>query len=113
PPTLRTQQNPEATCDLCGRPLRPDVVWFGEMPYFMDDIYTALSRCTTFVSVGTSGLVYPAAGFSAEARSRGAVCIEVNPQPAGGPYHHVVAEGSETALPRIVDQWLRGAGTSG
>ncbi|MBN93247.1 MAG: NAD-dependent protein deacylase [Deltaproteobacteria bacterium] len=112
-PTLRTQQNPEATCDLCGRPLRPDVVWFGEMPYFMDDIYTALSRCTTFVSVGTSGLVYPAAGFSAEARSRGAVCIEVNPQPAGGPYHHVVAEGSETALPRIVDQWLRGAGTSG
>jgi len=112
-PALTGGQDPTSTCELCGRPLRPDVVWFGEMPYFMDDIYAALNHCTTFLSVGTSGLVYPAAGFSAEARSRGALCIEVNPKPAGGPYHHVVDEGSETALPRMVDQWMEGPGAGG
>lgn len=112
-PVVRSRQEPGGLCDLCGRPLRPDVVWFGEMPYFMDDIYGALARCTTFVSVGTSGLVYPAAGFSAEARSQGALCIEVNPQPAGGPYHHVVTEGSETALPRMVEHWLKGRNEDG
>jgi NAD-dependent deacetylase len=43
--------------------LRPDIVWFGEMPYYMDEIYAALNRCHYFVSIGTSGNVYPAAGF--------------------------------------------------
>jgi NAD-dependent deacetylase len=101
-------QDPEARCAACGARLRPDVVWFGEMPYAMELIYERLARCGFFVSVGTSGVVYPAAGFSAEARNRGAWCIDVNPDPAGGPFQQVVQEGSETALPRLVQEWLDG-----
>ena len=48
-------------CPVCQAPtLRPDVVWFGEMPYQMERIYAALSSCDLFVSIGTSGAVYPA-----------------------------------------------------
>lgn len=60
-------------CARCGGPrLRPDVVWFGEIPYHLDEIASRLSRCTHFIAVGTSGVVWPAAGFLAEARARGA-----------------------------------------
>jgi len=60
-------------CTACGHArLRPDIVWFGEMPLHMDAIEQALSRCTHFASIGTSGAVYPAAGFLAAARSVGA-----------------------------------------
>jgi NAD-dependent deacetylase len=56
-------------CPQCGaRALRPDVVWFGEMPYRMDEIDAALARCDLFVSIGTSGAVYPAAGYVRAAR---------------------------------------------
>ncbi len=99
-------QDRDRACADCGGRLRPDVVWFGEMPYAMETIYSMLAACTVFVNVGTSGVVYPAAGFSSGARSVGAVCIEINPDPAGGPFKHVLAEGAETALPRIVDDWL-------
>jgi NAD-dependent deacetylase len=98
-------QPADARC-ACGGLLRPAVVWFGEMPIALDRIYAAVTRCKTFVSVGTSGLVYPAAGLAAEARAAGAHCIEVNPRPVGGPFHEVIAEGSEVALPRLVGQWL-------
>lgn len=93
-------------CGTCGADLRPDVVWFGEMPQEMDRIHLLLGRCAVFVSVGTSGNVYPAAGFSAAAAGRGARCVEINPTPTGGVFDEVVAEGSETALPRLVDAWL-------
>jgi NAD-dependent deacetylase len=60
-------------CRACGHGrLRPDIVWFGEIPFHMERIESALARCTHFVSVGTSGAVYPAAGFLAAARSGGA-----------------------------------------
>jgi NAD-dependent deacetylase len=60
-------------CPTCGHArLRPDVVWFGEMPYHMDSIERALERCTHFLAVGTSGVVYPAAGFLQLARECGA-----------------------------------------
>jgi NAD-dependent deacetylase len=85
------------------------VVWFGEMPYALSRIGEAVSRCTTFVSVGTSGVVYPAAGLAARAAAEGAWCLEVNPAPSGGPFHKVIAEGSEVALPGLVDAWIRGA----
>ncbi len=63
-------------CARCGQPrLRPDVVWFGEIPYHMDEIAARLSRCSHFIAVGTSGVVWPAAGFMAEARARGAQTI--------------------------------------
>ena len=102
------RQDPNRLCERCGGLLRPDVVWFGEMPYAMEEIYRRIRNCSLFLSVGTSGLVYPAAGFTAEARAAGAWCVEINPSPAGGPFNQVIAEGSETALPRIVEEWLDG-----
>ncbi len=60
-------------CPACGHDaLRPDIVWFGEMPYHMDAIELALASCTHFVAIGTSGQVWPAAGFLAAARDLGA-----------------------------------------
>lgn len=76
----------DTACPACRTPgyLRPDVVWFGEMPYQMDTIYTALEACDLFVSIGTSGSVYPAAGFVAEARQAGARTVELNLEPSEG-----------------------------
>lgn len=72
-------------CPVCAAPmLRPDVVWFGEMPYQMGRIYQALEVCDLFVSIGTSGAVYPAAGFVEEARRAGAHCLELNLEPSEG-----------------------------
>lgn len=72
-------------CPVCqARHLRPDVVWFGEMPYRMETIYAALETCDLFVSIGTSGAVYPAAGFVAEARANGARTLELNLEPSEG-----------------------------
>lgn len=67
-------------CPRCGISgcLRPDIVWFGEMPYGMAQIEAALARCDLFVSIGTSGAVYPAAGFVASARRLGAQTLEIN-----------------------------------
>ncbi len=66
-------------CASCGGgELRPDVVWFGEIPYHMDDIVDALVACDLFVSIGTSGAVYPAAGFVQQARAYGARTLELN-----------------------------------
>ena len=58
--------------------MRPDVVWFGEMPYEMERIYAALREADLFVSIGTSGAVYPAAGFVREAKAMGAATLELN-----------------------------------
>ena len=72
-------------CPACGaKALRPDVVWFGEMPYRMDEIYAALREADLFVSVGTSGAVYPAAGFVRSARDVGARTLELNLEPSQG-----------------------------
>jgi len=75
-----------ATCPACeveGR-VRPDIVWFGEMPYAMERIDDALQRCDLFVSIGTSGAVYPAAGFVQTARYCGAKTLEMNLEPSLG-----------------------------
>jgi NAD-dependent deacetylase len=73
-------------CPACGCPggLRPHVVWFGETPFEMERIAAALESCGFFISIGTSGNVYPAAGFVAEARSRGARTVELNLEPSQG-----------------------------
>ena len=67
-------------CDCCyeEKNLRPHIVWFGEMPFFMDEIYHVLSKCDLFVAIGTSGNVYPAAGFVEFASSSGASTLEIN-----------------------------------
>ena len=64
-------------CERIGGP-RPDIVWFGEMPYFMDTIEMAIAACDLFVSIGTSGAVYPAAGFVQSARAMGKATLELN-----------------------------------
>lgn len=76
-------------CPQCQEPghLRPDIVWFGEMPYQMDRIEHALARCDLFVSIGTSGAVYPAAGFVQTARHYGARTLEMNLDPSEGSFH--------------------------
>lgn len=99
-------QHPEAVCKTCGAPMRPDVVWFGEMPYAMDEIQDAVSNCDLFISVGTSGTVYPAAGLAALAKDCGATTIEINPVPTDGVFDEVHAEPAEIALPRVVGTWL-------
>lgn len=72
-------------CPECGEAaLRPDVVWFGEVPYHMDEIFAALRSADLFVSIGTSGAVYPAAGFVRSARDTGAATLELNLEPSQG-----------------------------
>ena len=70
-------------CNTVGQ-VRPDIVWFGEMPYDMERIDAALMACDLFVSIGTSGAVYPAAGFVQTARYRGARTVEINLEPSQG-----------------------------
>jgi len=79
-------------------------VWFEEMPLYLDEIYDALGRCRTFVSIGTSGQVYPAAGFAREARSRGARVVELNLEPSGGP--NVFHEGRYGPASQVVPAWV-------
>lgn len=92
-------------CDSCGQgDLRPDVVWFGEVPYHMDDIVDALAACDLFVSIGTSGAVYPAAGFVQQARAFGARTLELNLVPSEGSlYFHEARHGKAGDL---VPAWV-------
>ena len=74
----------EERCHCCQfpAPLRPHIVWFGEMPFEMDHIYLALSMADIFIAIGTSGHVYPAAGFVHEAKLHGAHTVELNLEPS-------------------------------
>lgn len=99
-------------CPVCAAPmLRPDIVWFGEMPYQMGRIYEALGQCDLFVSIGTSGAVYPAAGFVQEARAAGARTLELNLEPSeGSHFFHESRNGPAGLLvPRWVDEVLEGS----
>lgn len=71
-------------CTICSKTggLRPHVVWFGEMPLYMDDIYAQLMQCEVFAAIGTSGHVYPAAGFVEVAWQAGAKTVELNLEPS-------------------------------
>lgn len=75
----------DSVCRCCGGPgnLRPHIVWFGEMPLAMATIEAALARCDLFVAIGTSGNVYPAAGFHHLARQAGAHTVELNLEQTG------------------------------
>ncbi len=99
-------------CPVCGeRALRPDVVWFGEMPYRMDEIYAALREADLFVSIGTSGAVYPAAGFVRNAREMGAHTLELNLEPSKGTrWFEEARHGPATQIvPAWVDEVLSAA----
>ncbi len=102
----------ETVCEACGQAgtMRPDVVWFGEMPREMDKIYAALASCDLFVSIGTSGSVYPAAGFVAEARAAGAHSVELNLEPSDGAslFDEAYYGPASEMVPEFVDRLLRG-----
>lgn len=80
------------TCKCCvpGNPIRPNIVWFGEMPMKMDEITTAIEQADVFISIGTSGNVYPAAGFVNQANFAGVHTIELNLEPSAS--HTVFSE---------------------
>jgi NAD-dependent deacetylase len=90
-------------CGLSGQ-LRPDIVWFGEMPYGMDRIDRALMDADLFVSIGTSGAVYPAAGFVQTARYCGARTLEINLEPSLG--SDLFHESRTGPAGRLVPAWV-------
>ena len=90
-------------CGVAGK-LRPDIVWFGEMPYRMQEIYASLNRADLFVSIGTSGAVYPAAGFVREAREQGVRTLELNLEPSQG--SHWFDEARHGAATEVVPTWV-------
>jgi len=93
-------------CPVCQAPaLRPDVVWFGEMPYQMERIYTALREADLFVSIGTSGAVYPAAGFVRDARELGAQTLELNLERSEG--SHWFHESRQGRAGELVPAWVK------
>ena len=92
-------------CPRCRRrELRPDVVWFGEIPYDMDRIIGAVGRADLFVSVGTSGAVYPAAGFVQDAAGQGARTLELNLVPSEG--SHLFDEARHGPASVLVPDWV-------
>jgi NAD-dependent deacetylase len=99
-----------ACCPECGSQgqVRPDIVWFGEMPYDMGRIEAAMERCDLFVSIGTSGAVYPAAGFVQTARYRGAHCVELNLDPSQGSvfFHETRLGRAAEIVPAFVNELL-------
>lgn len=100
---------PGSACPSCAAPaLRPDIVFFGEMPYRMDEIEAAFDRFILFVSIGTSGAVYPAAGFVRMASAAGARTLELNLEPsAGSGWFDECRHGPATRLvPAWVDELL-------
>jgi NAD-dependent deacetylase len=97
--------SPRPACPACGAAaLRPDIVWFGEMPYRMDDISRALNRADLFVSIGTSGAVYPAAGLVREARAQGIATLELNMEPSQG--SHWFDEARHGPATELVPAWV-------
>ena len=96
---------PEDPCPGCGRPAtRPDVVWFGEIPYFMEKILDHLAGAEIFAAIGTSGEVFPAAGFVLQALEAGARTVELNLEPSS-----VVSAFDETRFgpaSQVVPAWV-------
>lgn len=96
-------------CPACGEAaMRPDIVWFGEMPYQMDRIFDALARADLFVSIGTSGAVYPAAGFVQQAAAHGARTLELNLEESLGSrnFDETRLGAASELVPRWVDEVL-------
>lgn len=97
-------------CPCCNKPrrLRPDIVWFGEMPKYMNAITEALSQCDLFLSVGTSGNVYPAAGFVQLARQSGAHTVEVNLEPSAvhTDFHEHIHGKAGEELPALLEAFF-------
>lgn len=93
----------DTICPFCGAMTRPDIVFFEEQPHYMEEIQDALRECEEFVYIGTSSVVYPAAGFKSYAHSFGAKVTCLNLEvPASDPYTDVCIEGKASI---IVPKW--------
>jgi NAD-dependent deacetylase len=102
---------PEDPCPACARPAtRPDVVWFGEIPYHLDEIAAVLDRADMFVAIGTSGQVWPATGFVETARAAGARTLEMNltPSAVSDRFDATRLGRASLLVPHWVDDILRG-----
>ena len=99
-------------CSACSESggLRPDVVWFGEMPYHMEEIEYLLAKADLFVSIGTSGTVYPAAGFVQAARTFGARTLELNLEASEGArlFDEAITGPATEIVPAWVERILAG-----
>ena len=102
----------KSVCECCGAPgnLRPHIVWFGEMPFSMDEIQYTLDECDLFISIGTSGQVYPAAGFAQHASLRGAKTVELNLDPtmASETFNESIHGPASKIVPAFVNRILKG-----
>ena len=98
--------NSKDVCPSCGKAghVRPHIVWFEEMPLYMEQIEDALEQCRVFASIGTSGNVYPAAGFVRHAKAHGAHTVELNLQPSVGA--SVFAESRYGLATQVVPAWV-------
>ncbi|TCJ98379.1 NAD-dependent deacetylase [Volucribacter psittacicida] len=103
-----TEQD-RCTCCQPPRQLRPHIVWFGEMPLYMEKIYQALAECDYFISIGTSGNVYPAAGFVKEANLQGAISIELNLKKSQGysAFKQAIYGKASEVVPTFVEDLLQ------
>ena len=105
---------PDSLCPHCGRgaTLRPHIVWFGEMPLLMDEIFVSLEFCDLFVAIGTSGQVYPAAGFVRDvpgSARRIEVNLERSSVAADFPEMRIGKASAE--VPKLVDELLSSGGS--
>jgi len=104
----RTDLPDTPLCGQCRGPLRPSVVWFREMPLFLEEIQETLLKCDLFLAVGTSGTVYPAAQFIQIAKAGGARTVCINPDPeANTPFADVfICQKAGIALPELLREAL-------
>jgi NAD-dependent deacetylase len=93
-------------CAKCGGWLRPDIIWFGDMldQGVMSEAIETIQRCNLFISIGTSGVVYPAAGFPQYAKENNARCIEINPEANEMSffYDEAIRDSAGKALPKLL-----------
>lgn len=108
---IRTHLSTAETCSECeyAGGVRPDIVWFGEMPYAMDRIFDALQNADLFIAIGTSGHVYPAAGFASHAKQAGALAIECNLEPSkiASAFDEQIIGPAGTTIPALVQSLLK------
>lgn len=102
---FKGEETMDTICPFCGAMSRPDIVFFGEQPQYMEEIQQALQECEEFVYIGTSSVVYPAAGFKSYAHSYGAKVTCLNLEvPSSDPYTDVCIQGKAT---EIVPEWCK------
>ncbi len=103
-------ERPIPKCTKCGHILRPYVVWFGERPRELDRIYKLLTESSVFISIGTSGIVYPASEFHLIARESGAKTIFINIEDLHIDADQFFIGKASVVLPHLIDRWIKQKG---